>query len=98
MCGRLQEWEVVVGVVGEGEGVGDSVLALIEEWRWRKGGSSTMLMLGETMVVGKLNSKWGTMKRGSGAVWRRRGARCTFYWVDEGERGRCRGGSRGRNR
>jgi hypothetical protein len=34
--------------------------------RWRKGGSSVVLTLGEMTVVGKFGSKWGTAKRGSG--------------------------------
>jgi hypothetical protein len=30
-CGRLRPHELTVGMLGEGEGVGDSILVLIEE-------------------------------------------------------------------
>jgi hypothetical protein len=65
--------------------------------RWRKGGSSAVLVLKDSMALGKLGSKWGREKRGPKVVWRRHAARGAFYRADEGELGHQRGGGLRRN-
>jgi hypothetical protein len=86
-----------LGVVGEGEGVDNLVLALIKEWEmaegWLIGGAHARGDDGG----GEVREQVGDCEERVGAMWRRRGARCAFYWVGEGEHECRRGGGQGRN-
>jgi hypothetical protein len=66
-----------VGMLGEGEGVGDSIL---------------VLMVVQTMALGNLRSKCGREKRVPGVGRRRRAARGDFCRAGEGELRHQKGG------
>jgi hypothetical protein len=57
-----------MGMLGEGEGVGHSILVLTEEREMAEGSSSVVLAVGQTMVLGNLKSKWEREKRVLGRV------------------------------
>jgi hypothetical protein len=83
--GQLRPWELAVGMLGEGEGVVDSILNCTEEREMAEG-----QLIGHASAQGddgveKLVSKWGREKRDPGALWRRRHARGGFYTTDKGE-------------
>jgi hypothetical protein len=80
-------------MLGEGEGVADSILILTEEQEMAEGrliGRASAR--GDYGVEKQLVSKWGREKRDPGAFWRQRHARGGFYTTDEGEIRRQSGG------